>query len=181
MKVKNTAWLKPALLAVVLVSAGSLGVAAANSGDWGHGDHGRCTRGDYGEHGRFMSRAHRFDPGRHIDGVLAYIKAELKITADQEQAWQKFADVVRSDAKVRVAAWQAHREAWKQQARAQSQAKLPTVPERLDSRLQAMERRTEGFKKMAEAAKALYAQLTPEQQGTADHMLMRHHDRRPGF
>ena len=124
-----------------------------------------------------MSGAHRIEPGRHIDGVLAYVKAELKITADQEQAWQKFAGVVRDDAKARTAAWQARREAWKQG----SQAKLSSVPERLDSRLQAMQQRTERFQKMAEAAKALYAQLTPEQQGIADQMLMHHRHGHPGF
>lgn len=162
-------WIKPALLAVVLVSAGSVGLAAAHSRDWGHGgDYGRCERGHEGR--GLMSGEHRFQPGRHIDGVLAYVKAELKITADQEEAWQKFAGVIRDNVKAHTAAWQSRREAWHQS----DDDKLPTVTERIDRRLQAMEQRTDSFKKMAEAAKALYTQLTPEQQARADQMMAPH-------
>lgn len=168
-------WIKPALLVVVLASAGSIGVATAHSRDWGHGGHERCEQGHEGR--GFMSGEHRFEPGRHIDGMLGYVKAELKITADQEQAWQNFASVVRDNMKARAEAWQARRQAW-QQSR---DGKLPTVTERIDSQLQNMEQRTDSFKKMAEAAKTLYAQLTPEQQARADQMMMPHHDRRFRF
>lgn len=164
-------WIKPALLAVALVSAGSIGVAAAHSRDWGHGGNGRCEQRHEGR--GFMSGEHRFEPGRHIDGMLAYVKAELKITADQEQAWQKFADVARDNMKARDGTWQSRREAWQQSG----DGKVPTVNERIDRQLQNMEQRTDSFKKMAEAAKALYAQLTPEQQAHADRMMTPHGDR----
>lgn len=174
----NKRWLKPALLAVVLASAGSIAIAQAHSRDWGYGGHERCERGE-GGHG-FMSRQSRFEPGRHIEGILAYVKAELKITADQEQAWNKFADVVRDNAKARAAARQARATG----RQASPDGKVAPLTERIDSRLDAMEERTDMFKKMAEAAKTLYAQLTPEQQGIADHMLpprQDHEFRHPGL
>jgi Spy/CpxP family protein refolding chaperone len=164
-------WIKPALLAVVLMSAGSIGVAAAHSLDWGHGGNGRCEQRH--ESRGFMSGEHRFEPGEHIDGMLAYLKAELKITADQEQAWQKFADVVRDNMKARAEEWQSRRETSQQS----HDGKVPTVNERIDRQLQSMEQRTDSLKKMAEAAKTLYAQLTPEQQARADQMTAPHRDR----
>lgn len=156
-------WIKPAVLAAVLVSTGSVGLAAAHSrDDWGHG---RCEQRHEG-HG-FMRGEHRFEPGRHIEGSLAYLKAELKITADQEGAWQKFADVVRENVKARTEMWQSRRQAAKEPARDER----PGATERLDRRLQAMEQNMGMFRNMTNAAKTLYAQLSPEQQALADQML----------
>ena len=38
-------------------------------------------------------------PYRHIEGRLAFLKTELKITPDQEPQWAKFADAVRAATK----------------------------------------------------------------------------------
>ena len=172
---KKRSWLKPTLLAVVLVSAGSIGLAQAHSRDSGYGDHGRCEQRDGGRGP--MSRMSRFEPGRHTEGILAYLKAELEITADQEQAWNTFADVVRANDQARSEARQARSQGPEQP----SGERIQPLSDRIDARLEAMEQRTAMFKKMAEAAKTLYAQLSPGQQGIADHMLLPRHDRHRGF
>lgn len=170
---KNKGWVKPALLSAVLVSVGGLGVAAAHSrDDWGHG---RCEQGHEG-HG-FMSGQHRFEPGRHTEGRLAYLKAELKITQDQEPVWQKFADVIKANDQARAEMRQSRRQAWKESGNGQP----PAATDRIDRQLQAMEQRMEMFRNRADAVKTLYAQLTPEQQNLADRMLMHRQEHRVRF
>ena len=42
---------------------------------------------------------HRFDPTRHIEGRIAFLKAELAITDAQLPQWNAFADTLRARAK----------------------------------------------------------------------------------
>lgn len=161
---RKKSWIKPAVLAVVLLGAGGLGVAAAKSGDWGHGHCGA-------KQGGHMSGASWFKPGRHIEGKLAFLKAELKINEDQDEAWQAFAAVVRETDQARSEARQAHRESRK----AMKDAERPALDERIDRGVAAMEQRFEMFRNLAQAAKTLYGELTPEQQEIANNMLSRHH------
>lgn len=152
-------WIKPAALTAVLLGAGGLGVAAAKSNDWGHGHCGERHR----DHGPGKSW---FKPGRHVEGKLAFLKAELKITGDQEEAWQAFAAVVRETDEARSEMWRSHRE-----RRGGEDAERPALDERIARRVEAMAQRFEMFRDVAEAAKTLYAGLTPEQQAVADDLL----------
>lgn len=153
-------WIKPAVLASVLLGAGGLGVAAAKSNDWGHGACGE-------RHGGHGPGASWFKPGRHVEGKLAFLKTELKITGDQEQAWQAFADVVRETDEARAEKWRAHRE----RRGGTQDAERPALDEHIDRSVEAMQQRFEMFRNVAEAAKTLYGELTPEQQTVADDML----------
>ena len=69
------------------------------------GQGGMGTMGGGGEMGRMMAMMHgggmMMDgmPHRHIEGRLAFLKTELKITPAQEPQWTKFADAVRATMK----------------------------------------------------------------------------------
>jgi hypothetical protein len=56
----------------------------------------------------------------HVEGRLAFLKTELKITPAQEPQWAKFADVIRANAKGAQAGMQ---------AMMQAGAKAATAPE----------------------------------------------------
>ena len=97
-----------------------------------------------------------FDPAAIADARLSDLKAQLKITAGQEGAWQAFA----AEAKVQAASMQA--------MRAQMQANAGTGPEQMGQRATAMQQRAASMATMANAFGVLYAVLTPEQKAIAD-------------
>lgn len=153
-------WIRAGVLSVVLAAAGGFAIAAAKSNDRHHGGCGA-------RHAGHMSGM--FAPGSHVEGKLAFVKTELGITEDQEQSWQAFADVVRESEQVRADKREAYRHAHRES--------MP-LDQRIDRRLDRMERRVAELRKLGEAAKALYAELTPAQQETADAILPPRHGRR---
>ena len=84
------------------------------------------------------------------------VKYKLRITEEQEPAWQAFQETLTERMKSRVEARQAAREAGKQL----------TVSERVER----MRNGATEMEKMADAIDQLYASLTPEQQKIADEM-----------
>jgi Spy/CpxP family protein refolding chaperone len=96
------------------------------------------------------------DPAAMADARLADFKARLKITSDQDAAWQAFADAARQQAAGMLA------------MRAQMLAAGGTASERIAQRASAMQQRAEGMTAMSKAFSALYAVLTPEQKTIAD-------------
>ena len=96
------------------------------------------------------------DPVAMAEARLSDFKAELKITASQEAAWQTFA----AQAKAQAASMQA--------MRAQMHAATGTAPEQMAQRTAAMQQRAAGMATMTNALGALYAELTPEQKAIAD-------------
>lgn len=170
---KKRGWVKPTILTLVLATAGGLGVAAAKSDDWGHGN---CARhGDFMQHGEGW-----FSRGSHTEGKLAFLKTELKITADQEQAWNAFADVVRQSDQAR-ADMREKRHERRQGFLEEKDVDVPPLDERIDQHLQSMEEHIAMARNLATATKTLYGQLTPEQQEIADQMLPPRHGRHMGF
>ncbi len=150
-------------LAVVSLATalGGLGLVYAHPDDDGDGPGfgGRHhCRG--GQHGRFGSSM-----GRHVDGILAFVKTELKITAGQEPAWQEFSTAVRELARERTGFRSGMRD------RAQDGSKDAPLVDRIDRRLAMMEQGTAHLRRMAEAVKSLYAELTPAQQQLADQLV----------
>lgn len=110
----------------------------------------------------------KMDPAKMqamMDKRHAALKAQLKITAAQEAAWTTFMDAHKAPAGMMG----------KQPAVMADMAKL-TTPERIDKmkelRAQRMGEMTAVMDKRAEATKALYAVLTPEQQKTFDAQSM---------
>jgi Spy/CpxP family protein refolding chaperone len=137
-----------------LVAGLALAVAAVTyaqpSGGMGHG---------YGP-GMGMGPGHGpmagVDPAAMADAHLSDMKAQLKINASQEAAWQAFA----AQAKAQAASMQA--------MRAQMQQDTGTAPERMAQRTTAMQQHAAGMATMTNAFSALYAVLTPEQKAIAD-------------
>lgn len=105
---------------------------------------------------------------RHMDGRVAFLKAELKITPAQQTAFEAYARVLRQNADEMDGAMKKRRD---QRA---GDAMQPTTA------IQQLERRAEMAKLVAaqsqrslDAFKTLYAQLSDEQKKAADELLSR--------
>ena len=99
----------------------------------------------------------------HIDGRLAFIKAELKITEAQEPLWAAYAGAARDNA----LAMRAHCTAMMTRRNA-TQANLP---DRLDQHEQLMAAQLEAIRAMNKALKPLYAALGESQRQAADQLF----------
>ncbi|GAB4443185.1 MAG: Spy/CpxP family protein refolding chaperone [Rhodocyclaceae bacterium] len=98
----------------------------------------------------------RHDP----EARLRELKAELKITPDQESAWQAFANQATAQATAMKAMFEAMRETMRQPE--------GSAPDRMARRTEMMKSRLAGMEAMTAAFKDLYAVLTPEQKALAD-------------
>jgi LTXXQ motif family protein len=111
---------------------------------------------------------HRFDPARHVEGRIAYLKAELKITDAQMPQFERVAQAMREDAQERV---QLHH-----QLRA-DRDKPRSAVERLELRQRFSALRARQSDRFLAAFKPLYASLSDKQKKAADDMFAghRHH------
>lgn len=110
-------------------------------------------------HGRFM-------PGRHIEGRIAFLRAELKITPAQSAQFDKVAAVMRDNAKSAAQLFE--------QARAERTAAPAAAPDavaRMNQRVKFAEARVAGMNKFVEAFTPLYQSLSDEQKKSADELL----------
>ena len=103
-----------------------------------------------------------FSPARHVEGRIAYLKAELKITDAQQPLFDAVANVMRDNATAMGAAFQGlHGD------RNQPQTALA----RLEARAKLAQLRADGEVKMLAAFRPLYQAMSPDQQKAADEML----------
>lgn len=97
---------------------------------------------------------------------LGELKAKLRITASQEGAWTTFTAAMQPPANM----WE--RPSAEQRAEQRAEYARMTTPERIDKmramRTQRMTDMTAAMDKRADATKAFYAALSPEQQKTFD-------------
>src|SRR5713226_9376031 len=91
---------------------------------------------------------------RHIEGRIAYMKAELKISDAQAPQFERVAQAM-------------------QQMRGNRDQPQNAV-ERLEARSQFASLRAQGSQRFLDAFKPLYASLTDDQKKAADEMLARH-------
>lgn len=97
------------------------------------------------------------DPkNEHIEGKLAFLKAELQITAAQENAWKTFADAMRKAAAIRPVT---------------REGRGASLPERLDDRTRALEARLSALQARQAAIAKLYTQLDARQKTLADELI----------
>lgn len=152
---------KRALLAAFLAGGGILAVSAYAVTGAGAADTPRCEAG-YGQKGGAGWEAKRT---RH----LAALKEKLELAPGQEAAWNAFVEATRP-----AAGMGPGRAAMRDEL-----AKLDT-PQRLDRMLAMSEARRVRLLERAEATKAFYAQLTPDQQRVFDAEALpgRHHGHR---
>jgi hypothetical protein len=98
---------------------------------------------------------------RHVEGRIAYLKTELKITDAQSQQWNAFADAVRQSAGAMGTM---------RQGMMSGGAALP-APEQAEREVKLLSARLDAMKLIAAAETALYAVLSDEQKKSADELL----------
>jgi Spy/CpxP family protein refolding chaperone len=102
------------------------------------------------------------DAGAPVSGRLATLKSELKITSEQEKAWNALAD----QSQQQFAAMQSLREQMRNQMLSGQSG--PASPEMTATREAMFKLRQAGAEAHAAKLKELYAVLTPEQKALAD-------------
>lgn len=100
----------------------------------------------------------------HIDGQLAYLKTELKITDLQTQQWNIFAQAFRAETEKKA---QLCREAVEQARSGGSVNLLDSMKSTEDQ----MAKRLDSLRAMRAAVQPLYSILTKEQRKTADEIM----------
>ena len=163
-KMRMTLLSAAGLLAVVLTSP----VLADNDdgGWWPHWGMSRGMMGDHGWGGGMMG----FGPDSmmdRIDGRLAFLKTELKITDAQSAAWDDFATVLRQTSET-------HNEmmlSMMKEVQDGSFFKKP-LTERLQYQQTMMEARVEDIKSVRGALDKLYSQLDDTQKKAADEIVL---------
>lgn len=99
----------------------------------------------------------------HIDGRLAYQKAELSITAAQETLWNAYAKAAHENADAMTAHCTAMMDT--------EGAKAISLPDRLEQHEKFMETQTAAMKALNKALKPLYAAFSDAQKKAADQMI----------
>lgn len=109
-----------------------------------------------------VQRADRAAPGQFIEGRIAFLKTELKLTAQQTPLFDKLADEMRTGAKAMQ-----ERHAQRQQASATTPAPQSAL-ETLERRSTAMKEMTTVQDRYLAAFRPLYQSLSDDQKKTAD-------------
>jgi hypothetical protein len=106
-------------------------------------------------------RAMMFD---HVEGRIAFLKTELKITEAQTAQWEHFADALRASAG-----------AMKTMHQQMMQGGIPaTLPDRLDLREKMLSAHLDALKAFRAVVEPLYASFSDDQKKTADELMLRH-------
>ncbi|MEK7737868.1 MAG: Spy/CpxP family protein refolding chaperone [Pseudomonadota bacterium] len=131
-------------------------------GSPGHGPMGGMG-GPQGMPGHMAGGAN-FDPAAMMEGRLTFLKSSLKITDQQDSAWQAFSAKAKQQGEPMLASRTAMHNA------------TGSAPERMALRTTMMQQHLGNMETMNVALKDLYAVLTPEQKAVADqhfgHMRM---------
>ena len=141
------------------------GAAGGPGAGWGPMGYG-AGRGGPGmmHHGSHAGRGGMWsNPAAAVEGHLAALKVELKITPDQESAWKTFTDKARQQADTMIAR--------RVQMFSQAPAVTQSAPERLAQRTEFAKQALASMEAMTAAVKDIYAVLTPEQKALADRLL----------
>ncbi|MBO0738288.1 MAG: Spy/CpxP family protein refolding chaperone [Alphaproteobacteria bacterium] len=143
----------PLLAATLLTGAAAAGLAPALA---------QTTPAPVEKHHHALAR---LLPGQLVEGRIAFLKTQLKITPAQEAQWQQVAAVMRENAKAldnTIAAARQNRSA-------------TGAVQRLESREQFAKMRADADARLLTAFKPLYASLSPEQQQMANRLVAAHH------
>ncbi|MGX1349633.1 hypothetical protein AB7M49_003209 [Bradyrhizobium elkanii] len=136
---------------------GMMGYGFMGPGMMGHGAMGPWIMGRSGSAEAMCSAM-----ASHIDGRLAYVKAELKVTDAQEPVWNAYAVAARDNAKA-------------MSARCTTMMGKPdspvSLPDRLDQNEQLMAAQLEAARAMDRTLKPLYAALSDGQKKAADQLF----------
>jgi periplasmic protein CpxP/Spy len=149
-----------ALLAAVLLSGvAAIGTAPALAETAAAPGHAAVQSGERHEHGGRML------PSQLVEGRIAFLKAELKITPAEEPQWQQFAAVMRQNAQALDQAID--------NARGHRNAAANAL-ERMEMRAQFAKLRADSEARLVTVFRPLYASLSPEQQQVAGQLMAGH-------
>lgn len=98
-----------------------------------------------------------------VEGRLAFLKAELKITEAQKDAWHTLADAVRTSTERMVE---------RMKSMHSGEQKALTLPDRLELHEQFMTARLDEIRQIKSALKSLYAVLSDDQKKEADTLVL---------
>ena len=112
---------------------------------------------------------HHHSAEQFVAGRIAFLKAELKITPQQEAQWNKVAEAMRVNAKAIDA------------TRAQKAEGPQTAVQALEARNRFAETMAKNTERMLAACRPLYQNLSPDQQKMADEILAGHFHHRHQF
>ena len=113
-----------------------------------------------GAGGMAMMRGGMGMPFEHVEGRIAFLKAEIGITEAQQPAWDALAAALRRSA-------EAMRSMHQRMAERMQPAAEPW-PDRIEGMAGMMAARADALKAVEQAARPLYDALTDEQRGKAD-------------
>jgi hypothetical protein len=130
--------------------------------------HGMMSGGQsmMGGHGMGMGGGSASMCGRmtaHIEGRLAFLKAELNITPEQEALWKDYANAVRDNAKTMSGRCTS--------LMGSSGAREKSLPDRLDAQEQFVAARLDALRATNKALKPLYQALSDAQKKLADQLI----------
>jgi hypothetical protein len=98
----------------------------------------------------------------HVEGRLAFLRTELKITDAQMPQWSRFTDALRSSAKSMSG----------MQQQMMQDGMAESLPARLELHVKMLSARLDALKTMEAALDPLYASLSDEQKKIADELMM---------
>jgi hypothetical protein len=99
----------------------------------------------------------------HIEGRLAFLKAEINITPEQEALWKDYANAVRDNAKTMSGRCTS--------LMGDSGASEKSLPDRLDAQEQFVAARLDALRATNKALKPLYQALSDAQKKLADQLI----------
>jgi Spy/CpxP family protein refolding chaperone len=153
---------RPFLAAALLAGVAAVGATPASAQTASPPANSGAAQNEAQHHARA-----RMMPGQFVDGRIAFLKAELKITPAQEGQWQQVETAMRENANALDQTVANAR---------QNRAGMNAV-QRLELRDQITKVRSENNDRFLTAFKPLYASLSPDQQQMADRLIgaVRHH------
>jgi periplasmic protein CpxP/Spy len=151
---------KPLLAAALFIGVAAVGLtpALAQTAPGPANSTATPSEARHHEMGRMMR-------GKFVDGRIAFLKAELKITPAQETQWQQVEAAMRENAKALDQTITTAR---------QNRTDMDAV-QRLELREQFAKVRADNDARLVAAFKPLYASLSPEQQQMANQLVGAHH------
>jgi periplasmic protein CpxP/Spy len=148
----------PLLAAALLTSVAALALSPASAQTTPSAANSGTAQTQPRHHARML-------PGQLVDGRIAFLKAELKITPAQETQWQQVATAMRENANALDHTITTVRE----------QRGIADAVQRLTLREQFAKVRAENDARLVTAFKPLYASLSSEQQQIANELFIPHH------
>ena len=150
----------PFLAAALLTSVAAMGLTPALAQTAPAPANSAAAQSEAHHHGKVW-----MTPGQLVDGRIAFLKTELKITPAQEAQWQQYASVMRQNAQSldqTIANARQHR------------GTAMNAVERMEMRGEFAKVRAENQARLLTALRPLYASLSPDQQQVANALMAPH-------